>query len=349
MIKFFRKIRQKLLAEGKTGKYFKYAIGEIFLVVIGILIALSINNWNQQIEDEAKITSILKEIQNDILIDLETSNMIFDYHVFTDSVAKNILNNKYTAEDIKDIDFIPIGYNYRDFKTTTNGFDNLSNNLDKIPEKYKHLLPEVKNLYISLKTTIDVYNVKIRSTVYTNVDDLAGFNWYQDYLKNELNNEAIDYFLNDVKYKNLVGAYMGYRSNIFQISNEYRVKAIDLYLEIHKAINSTTKIPEIVNYKSKSSNNYIGSYRLKETVNPDGIWDANLKIVARNEELVIVFPENNFELKLLAYANKTFFPDELFYSIITFDSPEKGNLYISQGVNTYAIYERIKPDLARPK
>ena len=47
MIKFFRRIRQNLLSEGKTGKYLKYAIGEIVLVVIGILIALSINNWNK--------------------------------------------------------------------------------------------------------------------------------------------------------------------------------------------------------------------------------------------------------------------------------------------------------------
>jgi hypothetical protein len=47
MIKFFRKIRQNLLTQGKTGKYFKYAIGEIVLVVIGILIALGINNWNE--------------------------------------------------------------------------------------------------------------------------------------------------------------------------------------------------------------------------------------------------------------------------------------------------------------
>ena len=47
MIKFFRKIRHDLLSKGKTGKYLKYAIGEIVLVVIGILIALSINNWNQ--------------------------------------------------------------------------------------------------------------------------------------------------------------------------------------------------------------------------------------------------------------------------------------------------------------
>ena len=55
MIKLFRNIRQKLLAEGppasragKTTNYLKYAIGEIVLVVIGILIALQINNWNEQ-------------------------------------------------------------------------------------------------------------------------------------------------------------------------------------------------------------------------------------------------------------------------------------------------------------
>jgi hypothetical protein len=48
MIKFFRKIRQKTLTENKFGKYMTYAIGEIVLVVIGILIALQVNNWNEQ-------------------------------------------------------------------------------------------------------------------------------------------------------------------------------------------------------------------------------------------------------------------------------------------------------------
>ena len=47
MIKLFRKIRQGLLTENKFGKYVLYAIGEIVLVVIGILIALQVNNWNE--------------------------------------------------------------------------------------------------------------------------------------------------------------------------------------------------------------------------------------------------------------------------------------------------------------
>ena len=65
MIKFFRKIRQDLLSEGKTGKYLKYAIGEIILVVIGILIAVSINNWNEARKDKITEQKVLKTLRSD--------------------------------------------------------------------------------------------------------------------------------------------------------------------------------------------------------------------------------------------------------------------------------------------
>ena len=52
MLKFFRRIRQKLLAQHKTGQYLKYAAGEIVLVVIGILVALQINGWNERRNDQ---------------------------------------------------------------------------------------------------------------------------------------------------------------------------------------------------------------------------------------------------------------------------------------------------------
>ena len=74
MIKFFRKIRQQLLVENKTGKYFKYAIGEIVLVVIGILIALQINTWNEEREDKIKEKVILE----DLLENIERNIVILD-------------------------------------------------------------------------------------------------------------------------------------------------------------------------------------------------------------------------------------------------------------------------------
>ncbi|WP_370476985.1 DUF6090 family protein [Tamlana flava] len=70
MIKFFRRIRLNLLSEGKTGKYLKYAIGEIILVVIGILIALQVNNWNnKRIDNKLEkeyLSRLISELNSDI-------------------------------------------------------------------------------------------------------------------------------------------------------------------------------------------------------------------------------------------------------------------------------------------
>ncbi|WP_206675999.1 DUF6090 family protein [Winogradskyella litoriviva] len=78
MIKFFRKIRQNLLSEGKTGKYFKYAIGEIILVVIGILIALQINNWNENRKNKQYEQNYLQRILSDLNKDQAELEMHFN-------------------------------------------------------------------------------------------------------------------------------------------------------------------------------------------------------------------------------------------------------------------------------
>ena len=69
MIKFFRHIRQNLIMENKTSKYLKYAIGEIVLVVIGILIALQINNWNEERKDKLSENHTLKNFVQDLKSD----------------------------------------------------------------------------------------------------------------------------------------------------------------------------------------------------------------------------------------------------------------------------------------
>lgn len=72
MLKFFRLIRKKLLQESKTTRYLAYAAGEIILVVVGILIALQINNWNESRKLEAQeqqlFTKLLSDLQRDSII-----------------------------------------------------------------------------------------------------------------------------------------------------------------------------------------------------------------------------------------------------------------------------------------
>ncbi|MBC3847906.1 hypothetical protein H8K90_16035 [Winogradskyella echinorum] len=100
MIKFFRHIRQQLISENKTGKYLKYAIGEIVLVVIGILIALSINNWNEQRKVRTNERELLSSILKDLIIDENRINehikyyqddQSMHYHIYQDS--QGLLSN----------------------------------------------------------------------------------------------------------------------------------------------------------------------------------------------------------------------------------------------------------------
>ena len=80
MIKFFRHIRKTLISENKMGKYFKYAIGEIILVVIGILIALQINTWNQNNQRRDLEIKHLKELRSDILATLKDAESDMNLH-----------------------------------------------------------------------------------------------------------------------------------------------------------------------------------------------------------------------------------------------------------------------------
>ena len=97
MIKFFRKIRYNLMSENKKAKYFKYAIGEIILVVIGILIALQINNWNTKKFQNNRNKELLVKLSNEldyninraILLDT-ASNSFHERKNYTDSILKII-------------------------------------------------------------------------------------------------------------------------------------------------------------------------------------------------------------------------------------------------------------------
>jgi hypothetical protein len=81
MIKFFRKIRKSLLSKGKTSNYFKYAIGEIILVVIGILIALQINTWSNNRELKKEELKVMKSLHKEFSENLIKFDKAYEFHL----------------------------------------------------------------------------------------------------------------------------------------------------------------------------------------------------------------------------------------------------------------------------
>ncbi|WP_020571436.1 DUF6090 family protein [Neolewinella persica] len=102
MIKFFRKIRQRLLIENKFSKYLLYAIGEIVLVMIGILMALQVNNWKDTTNNKVSEQKILSEIRNGIWRDLNDfeSNVYGNKEaILASDLLRNFIHKKETNQD----------------------------------------------------------------------------------------------------------------------------------------------------------------------------------------------------------------------------------------------------------
>jgi hypothetical protein len=148
MIKFFRKIRQDLLSKGKTGKYLKYAIGEIILVVIGILIALQINNWNNNSAERRLESEILNEILVNLKADLQNieikkkENSRFEKH--NQLVYEHLKNKSPLTDSLKyHYSFL---YGFGNFQPIKVGYENLkSRGLNII--KNQAIRKEISELY----------------------------------------------------------------------------------------------------------------------------------------------------------------------------------------------------------
>jgi len=146
MIKFFRKIRQNLLMENKTSKYFKYAIGEIVLVVIGILIALQINTWNEHQKAIKKETEAINSLKQEIISNIEKLEGVLTlnetYLIETDSIL-DLLNR-----DLKELPASKIArlFDYESIVFDIPELDNIIELNSELLIKRKELISEFREL-----------------------------------------------------------------------------------------------------------------------------------------------------------------------------------------------------------
>lgn len=116
MLRFFRTIRKKLIEQDKIRTYLLYAIGEIILVVIGILIALQVNNWNEQRKDKLKETALVSQLQSDLLQTQEELIEIKESFLSRAQAAALVTKSYWKNEMLRDtllINFGIVGSNRR--------------------------------------------------------------------------------------------------------------------------------------------------------------------------------------------------------------------------------------------
>ncbi len=160
MIKFFRKIRKNLLSEGKIGKYLKYAIGEIILVVIGILIALQINNWNQNKIEKKALSDYLISISQNIKTDIESLSYLKKSRIDAVSSSSYLTFNLIFSEylDREDVMFgsetLARISSFEYFNSDLSGFESIKNSgylsklkgkkIENLIYKYYHIVKEIE-------------------------------------------------------------------------------------------------------------------------------------------------------------------------------------------------------------
>jgi hypothetical protein len=128
MIKFFRKIRQKLLTENRLGKYLLYALGEIVLVMIGILLALQVSNWNEERKNGNEQYFLLEKLQSDLASDMiqikssiHSSEESIENNIFCLDVLSRKRDSSREEFMLRFGDILAINY----FHQNTTTFDNL--------------------------------------------------------------------------------------------------------------------------------------------------------------------------------------------------------------------------------
>ena len=343
MIKFFRRIRQNFLTENKFSKYLIYAIGEIVLVVIGILIALQINNWNEEQNRRIEERDVLLELRRELSLNLKELN-------------------KYQNNGEKIMQKVALYWDYFENDRSATNKDSIAEFVNNITytDPYN---PEFNTLYsvVSTSRLASIKNEELRfylnrlSTASKTVQDFdrqrvvlrdeqlhpALSQYFYtgrifNYLRNsrqgdeKLHVDNFGDFFSNINYNNLISRYFGYVSSGFYTSDwvigilKDTLAIIDKELQEYDDIATKSFYAEI-NIVGTAVSDKDGKIALKSQNKENTLW----KVSASLKKGEISFINRNSYATI--WAGRTFPRGE----IMEFGSQDDGFISVKKG--TYTI------------
>lgn len=251
MIKFFRKIRQNMLKENKAGKYLLYALGEIILVVIGILIALQINNWNENRKEKIEEKAILENLYENLTLAKQQSELLILEEKQLKQLLIYVLGVKNKPVEIKnrtisDSIFKGAVWDLQSDLPTINAYSNLKNtnklsliNSKKINEKFSDLDFRFNKLNDILKDRLNVHQIRVDNILEKDINfiPLVKSNVPEINIVNEATNNYQE-ILYDKIIRNLLGMKLTFTQDVIDrredLDKEIKNLIVLIELELNK-------------------------------------------------------------------------------------------------------------------
>ena len=236
MIKYFKKIRLDKFLKNNKGDYYKYAIGEIFFVVFGILIALSINNWNEERKNILNEKNIIKNIIEDLKLDsvhIHSSlvELSIQLKVVDQIIAMSL--NKDVIKDYNSIGFLRYSSDFRPITQKNHSLFISKMNNEEVREKIQnYFLEEDKVLDIFIEYVEIIHN-KVRPFLSeTGMHDLESL--YDENSSANLKSDILISQLSNIKFQQLLYERrlktdsFQYLLNTLKVRNEKLIKFLNL-------------------------------------------------------------------------------------------------------------------------
>ncbi len=238
MKRFFNKIRLDALKKKKIIEYFKYSIGEIFLIVLGIIIALQINIWNEERKDEKYLQKVYHQMHEDLRFDTLYSNVIIGFYDQMNQNLVDIIDRKISLSYFDTIN----ESNYRNCKKCNCGL--IENHLFVNTNKGYQLFREINNnkqidirqdsltryliyLYDGRINNIKDFGKKLYQLTDEAIKDYQDYNWYTDLIvySKIYNKEYLKYIYESDEHRKKCATYLYYSANYVTMVKDYKKNA----------------------------------------------------------------------------------------------------------------------------